>query len=1498
MAGQSAPSRSLLSEVLGKLEKLELPLLSWGVTEGVLSSDDVDDAIAEVLADSDEAVRVGPQTIRSALIDRGLLFPIPLAGPAQYRTRLAEGLRLTATLRQQFPPRNLAAEGWWREGRRLVADYRLHVAQRQYPKRSVSSDEAVARLERMPGWSSLHTQVARSQIGAYNLAEFQVEAASAVSGALAGDRSRGVIVGAGTGSGKTLAFYLPAFAAIAADAAVGHVHTLALYPRIELLRDQLRTAVKTALTLAEHTGRQMRIGVLYTATPPRATRFETTADDPSQRPPWEQRPDGYLCPYLTCPHCDQGRLIWRQQDIRARREVLTCDACNTRLPEWLLCLTRDSIQHRPPQLLFTTTEMLNRHSSGSYLSPALGWSDGPGPRLVLLDEVHTYSGASGAQTALLLRRWQHARRAPVTFVGLSATLKQADRFLAQLTGLPIDDVRMIEPRSHDMDREGQEYSLALRGDPIAGVSLASVTIQTSMLHTRLLDHSAVALDQTLHGSKSFLFTDNLDVINRLYDQLRDAEGSLNFRGGSDILAALRAPGHSHHEQRYRDGQSWDLPVRLGHILSEDLRQRPLAIGRTSSQDAGVDSTADLIVATASLEVGFDDPRVGLVLQHKAPRDPASFLQRRGRAGRTRGTHPMTVVILSDFGRDRLAYQGYDALFSPEIPARTLPIRNRHIIKIQGTLAFVDWLGRVLASRGFRADARMLLSGPRRQDRQDRQGSSQPTPEQQRVIEVLEKLLDGNDAWLASLARHLRGALQLDDAEVQALLWEQPRSIMLSVVPTIRRRLLAGRTPMRRDPGIEPKAFLPEFVTRALFDSLNLPEVAFDIPFDPDADEHLAVGRALREAVPGRVSRRYGHRSDRDRTWLPVPIPPNDGLALDVEELGVTGQLQGTWNTGLSDVGSLPVVRPYRIRLSSPPREIDDRSQAQPQWATQIVESPASPPRSADVPGVPAWQPYLRAVAFATHTDGNPVDVRRMTYGAGGELIQARTGNRRSFTVRYKYQEESAALGFALTVDALKVDLAPLETTAPVVEQYLRSPQWRAKAFTRRVSEDPRIAAQANVFQRGWLVLVYLTAFALEGLDGKDSREIHAALANGAWAAHVQQIIQVLYRQDPLQAAGQPASGPAERVVTDLLALSQQGDLASAMDEAARVLFSDDVAAMTGDLARRAYRDTIAAAVLETVLRVCPDAQDDDITVDVIAGPEGAADTVWISETATGGLGIIEAVAQRYGPDPARFWSLVSAALRPNSFEHTDTRLTHLLQHIVHDEPQGALARAITALRQAQDSQQAQQALETIKSAWADLDGPPRHSDIAALAARLLRPGSDNRTDEAAHSLITGWDRLEQQTGVEVDARVVAYAAGSGRLPVPGELNADQVFSMLWPRGDQARNHHLEVYQPYRPAERPAVLDRLLAAAVHTETHPRIGLADPQWVTNYQQALAEHRMVELTCPLNNPALLHTALLQIPLIPIERDVLKIYGEVQQVVRESTQVVAKVAAKEAEQ
>ncbi|MGW5258154.1 protein DpdJ [Streptomyces sp. NPDC004012] len=1464
-----------------------------------MARDEVMRALWRLAEKDPEAAAIGGDGLLDSLKERRLLFPLPDSSE-RYRTRLAEGVRLTAALRQMFAPRGFRPgtslpERWWEQGRRLVADYRLHVAERRYPKRNIAATDAIAEMAQVPGWTDLHAEVARSQIGTYDLSRFQVDATKAVLHGLQAADSRGVVVSAGTGSGKTLAFYLPDFAALAHDRRTNTVHTLALYPRVELLRDQLRDAVAGNLRLKERGLSAPRIGVLYGSTPWDGKDLIAKAE--AKRPgAWPASRDGFVCPYLGCPSCDGGALVWSRRDIERQREVLRCAQCRKELPSGMVALTRQSLCQDAPKLLFTTTEMLNRVSAGSVLGRVLGWMPGAGPRVVLLDEVHTHSGSTGAQTALLLRRWRHARRSPVTFVGLSATLRHADHFMAQLTGLEADKVTLIEPHPDDLESEGREYALALRGDPVSGVSLLSVAIQTAMLHGRLLDHNT-PLQQSLHGSRGFLFTDDLDVTNRLYDDLRDAEGGQIGRLGrrkrdKPVLAALRSQDLPAPDARYAVGQSWDLPESIGHHLSRDLSQRPLLIGRTSSQDAGVDAEANLVVATASLEVGFNDPRVGLVLQHKAPHDAASFLQRRGRAGRERGTRPLTVVTLSDFGRDRLAYQGYDALFSPEVAARNLPLGNRHIIKIQGAQALVDWLGMRLRQRGIGVDARQLLTG-----------TADPAPGEkyvrarEQVSSDLAALLSGDDGLLADLTVHLQQSLALDDDGVLALLWEQPRSLMLAVAPTILRRLAVGSDPVHSDAGAGPFAFLPEFITRSLFDPLNLPEVEFELPFAADGDERLPVARALAEAVPGRVSRRYGYQSDRHRTWLAVPAGMSD-VAIDLKTIVRLESSQGRWNSGRADVGTLLVTRPHRMILTAPDDDVANQSQGRPLWASAFVPNWSGGPTEATVPELAAWQDRITQVGFATHAAGNPIEVRRMTYGAECDIARGTPVKRERVSVRYTLDGEAAAMGFASSVDALQVQVAALDVEAPRVVKHLHSRQWRTKAFTRIVAEDPRIGAHANVFQRGWLALVYLAAFAVRGLHKETPEAIHAALAGGAWREQVEQVIRMLYRQDPAEGGAQAAGGgPADRVTADLMALSQVPDVAQAMDAAGALLFSAEVASATGDLARRAYRDTLAAAVLEAVLRTCPDAQDGDVTIDVVAGTEDA-DTIWISETSEGGLGVIEALAYRYGEDPARFWTLVASALRPNAYEYTDRRLTDLVRHVVDEEPGGELAHAMAQVRAAESAGKATKALEQVRNAWSGLDGAPRHADVAALATRLLRPGSDRMTDAAAWALIQAWDGLEEALGIEVDARVVAYVAGAGGLPLPRPLTSDQAFSMLWPRGDQARNHHLESYQPYRDNEQPAVLDRLLVATVHAQDVPRIDGTAKDWIEQYQKMLTQVREVDVALPLNQPEALRAVMLQVPLVGVDRDVMSLFGEVTQVIRDHEHVLVRCVIKESEQ
>src|SRR5262249_37167075 len=137
--------------------------------------------------------------------------------------------------------------------------------------------------------------------------------------------------------------------------------------------------------------------------------------DALRRAEWrEVRGVGFVCPFLLCPVCE-GELVWRLADLDQQVEQLTClrsPQCDGRAEADEIVLTRRQAQARPPDVTFTTAEMLNQRLSDSRRRPILGIASSSNrcARLLLLDEVHTYTGTAGAQTALTLRRWLHAVR--------------------------------------------------------------------------------------------------------------------------------------------------------------------------------------------------------------------------------------------------------------------------------------------------------------------------------------------------------------------------------------------------------------------------------------------------------------------------------------------------------------------------------------------------------------------------------------------------------------------------------------------------------------------------------------------------------------------------------------------------------------------------------------------------------------------------------------------------------------------------------------------------------------------------------------------------------------------------------------------------------------------------------------------------------------------------------------------------------------------------------
>ncbi|MBB4225866.1 DEAD/DEAH box helicase [Variovorax guangxiensis] len=273
------PDLSLVEKALDKLERLEVRVLVWGLVDSALSNTEVEDALRDTLNENQAVAAAASCTIdtearlRERLLELGYLTEVPgrPLAPARYRTRMAEGVRLFARLRQLFPGKHDGSD--WVSGATLVADYRLLWRPRKYPARDLTPDDAHAVIAARITDPRLLAAVKRwldAGEPSWRFARFQIDASARILEGLSMRSPRGTLVAAGTGSGKTLAFYLPALAWLSSERKTQPrsrgVRVLALYPRNELLKDQLAEVYGQARKFDDELGRvgtTLSVGVLF-----------------------------------------------------------------------------------------------------------------------------------------------------------------------------------------------------------------------------------------------------------------------------------------------------------------------------------------------------------------------------------------------------------------------------------------------------------------------------------------------------------------------------------------------------------------------------------------------------------------------------------------------------------------------------------------------------------------------------------------------------------------------------------------------------------------------------------------------------------------------------------------------------------------------------------------------------------------------------------------------------------------------------------------------------------------------------------------------------------------------------------------------------------------------------------------------------------------------------------------------------------------------------------
>lgn len=1489
--------KKFLSNVLDDIEQKEFRLLVWGIVDSSFQKDELSDLISPLI---DSALELGvddffqADEVISVLVALKWLVEVESSnGEIGYRSRMAETVRLLQRLRQLFP-KHVRQPNGWQEAPTLVADFRFQRRRRQYPRRDIPRDAVLEKLGKAIDTPSILSG-ARVLLGSSDkdifLSGFQVRAAERILRGIESKEALATIVCAGTGSGKTLAFYLPALTSITRHLLSGDilpwVKSVAIYPRSELLKDQLREVIGRTMYLGDVLkGVSIRVGALYGDTP-------NDVNDLKRGKKWRKVGEDYICPSLKCIKC-HGEMRWCEVDYSAGNERLKCHDCDWIIGGDVFLLTRKSLAASPPDILLTTTEMLNQRLSDNELNHLFGVgakAQRP-PELVLLDEVHTYEGRHGAQVAYLMRRWAHLVERPLRFVGLSATLREAPAFFSSLTGAWQSLVEEISPRSDEIESEGAEYMIALRGDPVSRAALLSSTIQTTMLLERCLDPKTANLcdsvSQGTFGQRTFVFTDDLDVTNRLYFGLLSAEGRTSS-GAPDMrnapvggLAVLRRSSPS--LSRYRSGQDWRMCEELGHTLSERLN-----IDRVSSQDRGIDASANVIVATAALEVGFDDPSVGAVIQHKAPKGMAGFLQRKGRAGRTRGMRPWTVVVLSDYGRDRIAYQGYDLLFDPELPARTLPLSNRYITRMQAVFAAIDYFGQKLqdAPKGsVWAD----LSGPKNELRKER------------LIKEVRSILESPNS-VGKFEYYLSRALKISREEVSSLMWEYPRPLMTMVLPTALRRLASGwcangvpgqDIQIRNNP-------LPDFVPATLFADLNLAEVRIELPqrnaqFNQDVQHAMPVFSALREFAPGRVSRRFGVHYLTERYWI---APSEESLAglssslLPIDKFGTYVPL-GKYSYWHDDISvEVSVFRPISLLPSAPAKNITDTSQARLRWFSQFV--PLGQPTWLESPVGSVWSNLVPRLGFFTHTYHSPVEVRRFAIGSNAE-IGIGPGEKITLDLNFSNADEQVALGAAFAADGTVFEVQIPQQLHAAGES--SSTKWRALRTARYFDSAWRGESLSSVpspFMRKWLAEVFLSAIAFEAIQVKvDLATAANAIVSGSSSINLSKVLVILFQSQASEAQEEIELSSQDRLRSDLDELLVQPAILEELLSLGRFLW-EPISDEWESWLRKIFQCTLGAALLRTIGDLCPTINPDDLSIDLDRGPlvnahfaprDASQLEIWITEKSPGGSGLIEEFMRSYAEDPRRFFSMVRAAMEMGEFELIDHQLVQLLNLLIKDDSE--TKTVVQRVRATHDHEQLVEATRELRLALLRDGFSPFHGFLVSMGNRILRSGAGSATDAYLSFAIDCWKKEEERLGLEIDLRVICYwlsqaadiedvvaetGIPTGEDRIAWRMSA--IYGLLWGRGREIRQTSLQVRNQFLelpPVERLLVIDSLVDDRI------RVSVDSDNWLSTVANLLGQGQLVTLTCMETKRALLGSALHALITNPIETGYLQAYARLQ--------------------
>ncbi len=403
-----------------------------------------------------------------------------------------------------------------------------------------------------------------------------------------------------------------------------------------------------------------------------------------------------------------------------------------------------SIYRGAPDVIITNPDTLKRRLMDAISAPSYA----AGVDLILYDEIHLYSGLFGAHVAALNARLQSLLPSPPVFLGMSATIANAQKHCQKLFAL-MESPELTTDQGDQSEEFAVEHHVILK--PRAGRSPLGVCIDatSALLHNRRGDMKQVHLMvDAERRPKSLFFVDSLDAAGRWANDQRDYEYfdqvlpavRLRFTRGYPVHFSPWADDGAVTQSVcvqcktrvatiaascpcFNDGRCWWfsqdsaeparwLAVRNGVVPDDNIRVKRVTrqevdlfqirdiydLFRNPGQPFSRELPVDALIASPVLEAGVDFIGVKEIALYGEIRSPTAYKQRAGRGARE-GNLEDGLFILSVIPFTPLAnfyYRHFKRLVFPSLSPLPLEPRNPDVMKSHALCSVFDFV----AKNGF------------------------------------------------------------------------------------------------------------------------------------------------------------------------------------------------------------------------------------------------------------------------------------------------------------------------------------------------------------------------------------------------------------------------------------------------------------------------------------------------------------------------------------------------------------------------------------------------------------------------------------------------------------------------------------------------------------------------------------------------------------------------------------------------------------------------------